>query len=87
MTRAVARTQAWLAGASVEDLVAAVAPFYPHVGREDLLAAFRRYRAAKLWAGDTTVSRTGFDRLARSLHSAGFIARIPTYEDCVVDLT
>jgi NitT/TauT family transport system substrate-binding protein len=85
MTRAVARTQAWLAGHSAEDLAAVVREFYTSVDPADLVAAFARYRAANLWASDTTVSRVGFDRLAQSLHSGGFISRIPSYDDCVVN--
>jgi hypothetical protein len=32
------------------------------------------------------VSRIGFDRLAQSLRSGGFIGSIPAYEDCVVNI-
>jgi NitT/TauT family transport system substrate-binding protein len=86
MTRAVARTQDWLARHSAEDLAAAVREFYPEVELADLVSAFTRYRAAKLWATDTTVSRVGFDRLAQSLRSGSFISTIPAYEDCVANL-
>ena len=87
MTRAVGHTQAWLVAHGAGDLAGAVREFYPDVEPADLVAAFARYRHARLWASDTTVSRTGFDRLARSLRSGGFIAELPTYEDCVVNLT
>jgi NitT/TauT family transport system substrate-binding protein len=85
LTRAVARTQAWLAQHSAEDLASAVREFYPGVEPADLVAAFTRYRDANLWASDTTISRVGFDRLAISLHSGGFISKMPDYEDCVVN--
>lgn len=87
MTRAVSRMQAWLAVHSAEDLLAAVRDLYPDAEPADLVAAFTRYKAANLWATDTTISRAGFDRLAQSLKSGGFISRIPAYEDCVVDFT
>jgi NitT/TauT family transport system substrate-binding protein len=86
MTRAVALTQEWLGRTDMRSLVEAVREFYPEVDPADLLAAFERYRSARLWATDTVISRAGFDRLARSLQSGGFIANLPAYEDCVVNL-
>ena len=86
MTRAVGRMQSWLATHTAGDLADVVRAFYPAVDPADLVAAFTRYRAAGLWATDTTVSRPGFERLALSLQSGGFIAVRPPYEDCVVDL-
>jgi len=85
MTRAVALTQEWLGRTDMQSLVDAVSEFYPEVDAADLLAAFERYRSARLWATDTVISRVGFDRLARSLQSGGFIANLPSYEDCVVN--
>ncbi len=85
MTRAVARMQGWLQGHSPQDLASVVQPYFGHVAPEDLVAAFTRYKAANLWADTTPVSRAGFDRLAASLHSGGFISRIPAFEDCVVE--
>jgi NitT/TauT family transport system substrate-binding protein len=86
MTRATALTQAWLAQTSAQDMVDVVKGFYPDVAPADLRTAFARYRDAGLWATDTTVSRVGFDRLAQSLRSGGFIANLPDYDDCVVNL-
>lgn len=86
MTRAVGRTQAWMAGHDGGDLAGAVQSFYPDVLLEDLVTAFDRYKKAQLWATDTTVSRAGYERLGESLKSGGFIARIPAYEDCVENL-
>lgn len=86
LVRAAGQMQAWLASATPEDLLAAVASYYPLVEPQDLLTAFRRYKAAKLWSiGGTDVSRVGFARLAASLESGGFISRQPAYEDCVAD--
>lgn len=85
MTRAVALTQDWLARTDAQGIVDAVRDFYPDVESADLLAAFERYGKAQLWATDTVVSRVGFDRLAKSLQSGGFIATCPAYEDCVVN--
>ncbi len=85
MTRAVARTQGWLGSHSAEDLAGVVQPFYPSVERADLVSAFTRYKAANLWASDTIVSRVGFERLAQSLRSGGYISKMPDYQDCVVN--
>lgn len=86
MTRAVELTQEWLGRTDAQGMVDAVRDFYPDIDRADLVAAFERYRAAQLWATDTTVSRAGFDRLAQSLRSGGFIANLPAYDDCVANL-
>ena len=84
MTRAVGQTQAWLAAHSMDELATVVAPYFGHVPRADLVAAFTRYKAANLWADTTPISRPGFDRLAKSLASGGFISRPGSYETCVV---
>ncbi len=85
MTRAVASMQTWLAGSTGQNLADAVGVYYPDVRRDQLIGAFERYKQAQLWARDTVVSRQGFDRLAVSLQSGGFIKSLPAYEDCVVD--
>lgn len=86
LTRAVGRTQTWLANHDARALVDVVAPYFSGVAQEDLLTAYTRYMQAQIWATDTTVSREGFERLAESLLSGGFITQRPVYEDCVVDL-
>lgn len=83
MVRATRRTLAWVADHSAEDLAEAVASFYPDVPGEVLASSLRRYRDAGLWARTPDISRQGFDRLAESLKSGGFISRIHSYEDCV----
>ena len=85
MTRAVAHSQVWLDQHSMDELATVVAPYFGHVPRVDLVAAFTRYKAAGLWADTTALSRAGFERLAASLESGGFISRRPAYEDCVVE--
>ena len=83
MIRATRRTLSWVAEHGAEELAEAVASFYPDVPREVLTSSLRRYRDANLWARTPDVSREGFDRLAESLKSGGFIARLHSYEDCV----
>lgn len=83
MTRATRRMLDWLAESRGEELAAAVAPFYPDVASDVLASSLRRYHGARLWAHSPEVSRQGFERLADSLKSGGFISRMHTYEDCV----
>jgi NitT/TauT family transport system substrate-binding protein len=83
MTRAIGHVQDWLAGHGAEELAEAAAPFYPGIPGDILACALARYREAGLWACTPVVSRQGFARLADSLLSGGFIARMPAYEDCV----
>lgn len=85
MTRAVGNMQGWLWSHSGAELASVVQRYFPHIDQADLAAAYERYKAAELWARDTPVSRTGFDRLAQSLKSGGFIRAAPAYEACVVD--
>ena len=87
MTRAIDGMLGWLSAHSGAELADAVGPYYPGIARADLVAAFDRYKATELWARDTVISRKGFDRLAISLQSGGFIKRLPTYDDCCADFS
>lgn len=86
MTRAIGRTRAWLTDHSAAELAAVVAPYFADVARDDLVSALRKYKDAGLWSQDTTVTRDGFQRLAVSLRSGGFISRAADYDDCVADI-
>ena len=83
MVRATRRTLNWIAEHSAEELAHEVTPFYPDVLPDLLTTSLRRYRDAGVWARTPEVSRQGFDRLAESLKSGGFISRMHSYEDCV----
>lgn len=86
MVRAMARTQAWLSSNTADELARAVTSFFPAIPVDRLSRCFARYLQARIWAEDTDVSREGFSRLAASLRSGGFIASLPDYEACVVNL-
>jgi NitT/TauT family transport system substrate-binding protein len=86
MTRAMARTQAWLSSNTADEHARAVASFFPSIPVDRLSRALARYMLARVWADDTNVSRQGFSRLAASLRSGGFISSLPDYEACVVNL-
>jgi NitT/TauT family transport system substrate-binding protein len=83
IVRAVRRMQSWLSDHGAEELAAAVAPFYTHISSDLLVSALRRYYDAGVWARSPEVSREGFAQLAAGLLSGGFLARTPSYEDCV----
>jgi NitT/TauT family transport system substrate-binding protein len=83
MVRATRRTLSWVAEHSAQELADAVAPYYPHVAGELLASSLARYKDAGLWARTPQVSRQGFERLADSLKSGGFISQVYAYEDCV----
>jgi len=83
MTRAIRRMQGWLVEHSAEELAEITAHYFPGITRDILVSSLRRCRDDKIWAHTPEVSREGFARLAESLLSGGFLARMPTYEDCV----
>jgi NitT/TauT family transport system substrate-binding protein len=86
MTRAMARTQIWLSSNPADDLARSVTSFFPSIPTDRLSRCFARYMQTLIWAGDTTVSRQGFMRLAESLRSGGFISSMPDYDTCVANL-
>jgi len=65
------------------NLRAAVAGFFPDVPKDILARSLGRYREAGLWSRETSMNQQGFTRLADSLHSGGFIAHLPRYDECV----
>jgi NitT/TauT family transport system substrate-binding protein len=83
VTRALAKMEQWLYANSAEDLVKAVAPFFPHVPNDILVPSLQRYRDAGLWAHNPAMSKQRFYRLGLSFMSGGLLQRSPVYEDCV----
>ena len=74
---------AWLYANPAEELATAVATFFPDVPKDILARSLGRYKDAGLWSRETRMIPQGFARLAQSLHSGGFIARMPGYDECV----
>jgi len=83
MTRATAKMLAWLYANPADELATAVTTFFPDVPKDILASSLRRYQAAGLWSRQTKMIPQGFTRLAQSLHSGGFIARMPGYDECI----
>jgi NitT/TauT family transport system substrate-binding protein len=83
MTRATGKMLAWLCAKPAEELAEGVATFFPNVPNDILVRSLGRYKDAGLWSRETRMIPQGFERLAQSLHSGGFIARMPGYDECV----
>jgi NitT/TauT family transport system substrate-binding protein len=83
MTRATAKLLAWVYANPAEELAKAVRTFFPDVPQDILARSLGRYKDAGLWSRQTRMIPEGFARLAQSLHSGGFIARMPGYDECV----
>jgi NitT/TauT family transport system substrate-binding protein len=83
MVRAIYRTQQWIADSPAEEVAAAVASFFPALGRGVLTGALARYRAQRVWGSDPVLPEDGFDRLRRGLVAGGFISRPIAYHACV----
>jgi NitT/TauT family transport system substrate-binding protein len=83
IARATTKMLGWLYSHPAEELAAAVARYFPDVATDVLASSLRRYRDAGLWSRDTRMNERGFARLAQSLHSGSFIARMPGYDECV----
>ena len=85
LTRATQAMLDWLVQEGPTRLARVTASFFPDVPHELLRSAFERYYRADLWSRTTALSELGFERLAHSMHSGGFIARRTTYAECVQD--
>jgi NitT/TauT family transport system substrate-binding protein len=82
-TRAVYRTQRWMAEAPARDIAAAIAPAFPDVDPVIREKAIDRYLRQATWARDPVIRRPGYEYLQRILLDGGFIKREHRYEDLV----
>ncbi len=83
MTRAIRRTQLWVAAAPPEAIAAAIAGYFPALDRGVLTRASARYKAQGVWGGDPILREEGFDRLRRALIGSGFLKRPVASAECV----
>ena len=83
MIRAVAKMLTWLHATPAVELAKAVSVFFPDVPHDSLARSLGRYQAAGLWSRNAGMNQQGFMRLAQSLHSGGFIAAMPNFDECV----
>jgi NitT/TauT family transport system substrate-binding protein len=82
-TRAVYRTQRWLAGQAAPAIARTIAPFFPEIAPAILEGAVARYHRQGTWAVDPLLRRAGYDYLEDILLTGGFISRRARYEDLV----
>jgi NitT/TauT family transport system substrate-binding protein len=82
-TRAVYRTQRWLAGNRAPAIAAAIAPAFAATKPAILERAVGRYHEQGTWARDPLLRRDGYDYLEEILLAGGFIGRGARYEDLV----
>lgn len=83
MTRAIYRTQCWIAEHESRDLAAAVAPYFPNLEPETLVASIARYRRLGVWNRTPLVTRAGVEWLREAMLAAGAICGRIAFEDLV----
>lgn len=82
-TRAVYRTQGWLARARPSDIAKVIAPAFPETTPAILEGAVGRYHRQGTWARDPLLRRADYDYLEEILLTGGLITRRARYEDLV----
>ncbi|HXF66162.1 MAG TPA: ABC transporter substrate-binding protein [Burkholderiales bacterium] len=83
MARAIHRTQCWIAAHESRELAGAVAPYFPHLAPETLVACIARYRRLGVWNRTPVVSRAGVEWLREAMLAAGAIRSRIAFEDVV----
>jgi NitT/TauT family transport system substrate-binding protein len=82
-TRALYRTQLWLAAHDAKTVAEAIARDFPEIEPRILEHAVGRFLKQDTWARDPVLRRPGFDYLQEILQSGGFIRKTHRYEDLV----
>ena len=82
-TRAIYRTQRWIADHEPAATAEAIAFAFPDVEHEILTRVVDRYRRQGTWARDPILRQPGFEYLQQILLDGGFIRRRHRYEDLV----
>jgi NitT/TauT family transport system substrate-binding protein len=83
MTKAIQRTQRWVADQPPEALATAIADYFPALDRGVLIRALARYQGQGVWGHDPVLPEAGFDRLRRALLGSGFLSRAVPFAECV----
>jgi NitT/TauT family transport system substrate-binding protein len=82
-TRALYRTQRWLASHDAKAIAEAIAPGFPDIEPGILERAVGRFSRQDTWSRDPILRRAGFDYLQEILRTGGFISKTHRYEDLV----
>jgi len=83
MTRAMYRTQQWIATHSAAELAACVASYFPDLPRPTLTAALERYRTLRVWNRTPMLRPEGLAWLDAACRSGGYTQHSVPYEQCV----
>jgi hypothetical protein len=83
MTRAIHRTEKWVAKASGREIAQAIAGYFSDLPLAILEAACTRYKALGIWGDTPVLPRAGYDRLRDGLVSGGFVSPGATFETAV----
>jgi NitT/TauT family transport system substrate-binding protein len=83
ITRAMYRTQSWIACHDAATLATCVADFFPDLPRQVLTRALERYKALALWNLNPMLVAEGFEWLVAACLSGGFIQQSVSYARCV----
>ncbi len=83
MTRAIHRTEKWMARASGAEIARAIAGYFTDLPPAILEAACSRYKALGIWSDTPVLPRAGYDRLRDGLVSGGFVSPGAAFETAV----
>jgi NitT/TauT family transport system substrate-binding protein len=83
MTRAMYRTQQWIATHSAAELAACVATYFPDLALPTLTSALARYASLGLWNRTPMLRPEGLAWLQDACLSGGYIQHRVPYEQCV----
>ncbi|MCE2947238.1 MAG: ABC transporter substrate-binding protein [bacterium] len=83
VTRAMYRTQKWVAAHSGAQLADVVAGYLPDIPRDVLAACFDGYKSTGVWSTDPIVQRAGLEWKRDAMLSCGAIGKAAAYEDYV----
>ena len=82
-TRAVCRTQRWLAGHGAAEIAGVIGGAFPEIDAALRERIVTRFQTQETWARDPLLRRSGYDYLEEILLTGGFITRRHRYEDLV----
>jgi len=74
-TNAIARAQAWMKGATDEEIVDAIAPYFPGVPKEDNLGAIKRMRStgAPIFSADPVLDKDALAKMQSIMVESGIM--------------
>jgi NitT/TauT family transport system substrate-binding protein len=83
MTRAIHRTETWVASATGSEIARAIAGYFTDLPAAILAAACTRYKALGIWGETPLLPRAGYNRLRDGLVSGGFVSPGTPFETAV----